>query len=329
MGIRRCSLLVSLAVWCVGASLPAFGQDCNGNGIFDGWEVTMPLEGHALYLDNGITDSDGTDDEYVDVGNDMTLDLRNNFTLEAWVLPTTVSGIRKRVISKGIPAVNGYGFGSGDNSGNLRFTTFGVLDYDTAGVYLSTGDWTHIAVVLDSANDAHFFVNGEFVEQVNGPAPARVNSLPLHIGRNPFDEGSEPWVGVVDELRVWGVPRSDDEIFENYDRTLDGSEEGLISYWRLDEGEGLFTEDLAGVNDGILLGGPTWIPWAADVNDNGIPDECECLADLDGSGAVDFGDILAVLSAWGNAGGPEDLDGSGIVDFGDILGILADWGPCP
>ncbi len=54
-----------------------------------------------------------------------------------------------------------------------------------------------------------------------------------------------------------------------------------------------------------------------------------CPEDLDMSGAVDFGDILAVLSAWGNAGGPEDLDGSGTVDFGDLLEILGAWGPCP
>jgi len=53
-----------------------------------------------------------------------------------------------------------------------------------------------------------------------------------------------------------------------------------------------------------------------------------CLADLDGSGAVDFGDILTVLAAWGNIGGPEDLDGSGTVDFGDLLIVLANWGPC-
>lgn len=54
-----------------------------------------------------------------------------------------------------------------------------------------------------------------------------------------------------------------------------------------------------------------------------------CAEDLDASGAVDFGDILAILSAWGNAGGPEDLDGSGTVDFGDILRVLAAWGACP
>lgn len=54
----------------------------------------------------------------------------------------------------------------------------------------------------------------------------------------------------------------------------------------------------------------------------------DCPEDLDKSGSVDFGDILAVLSAWGNAGGPEDLDMSGTVDFGDLLAILGAWGPC-
>ena len=53
-----------------------------------------------------------------------------------------------------------------------------------------------------------------------------------------------------------------------------------------------------------------------------------CPADLDGSGAVDFGDILAILAAWGSASGAEDLDNSGVVDFGDLLVVLGAWGPC-
>ena len=54
----------------------------------------------------------------------------------------------------------------------------------------------------------------------------------------------------------------------------------------------------------------------------------ECPADLDGSGAVDIGDLLAILAAWGNKGGPEDLDGNGVVDIGDLLIVLSSWGPC-
>ena len=44
---------------------------------------------------------------------------------------------------------------------------------------------------------------------------------------------------------------------------------------------------------------------------------------------MDCGDLVAVLAAWGNEGGPEDLDETGIVDIGDILAVLTAWGPCP
>ena len=53
-----------------------------------------------------------------------------------------------------------------------------------------------------------------------------------------------------------------------------------------------------------------------------------CPADLDGSGAVDFADILAILAAWGPCTCVEDLDGSGAVDFGDVRVVLAAWGTC-
>lgn len=54
-----------------------------------------------------------------------------------------------------------------------------------------------------------------------------------------------------------------------------------------------------------------------------------CVNDLDGSGSVDFGDVLLVLASYGATGSPYDLDGSGAVDFGDVLLILSNWGPCP
>jgi hypothetical protein len=51
-----------------------------------------------------------------------------------------------------------------------------------------------------------------------------------------------------------------------------------------------------------------------------------CPEDLDDSGSVDFGDILAVLSSWGTSEG--DVDGNGTTDFGDILAVLSEWGVC-
>ena len=62
-------------------------------------------------------------------------------------------------------------------------------------------------------------------------------------------------------------------------------------------------------------------------------DTC-AVADLDDSGAVDFGDLLVILESWGPcplSGGekcPADIVENGIVDFGDVVVILLTWGPC-
>jgi hypothetical protein len=54
----------------------------------------------------------------------------------------------------------------------------------------------------------------------------------------------------------------------------------------------------------------------------------DCPADVNGDGAVDVLDLLAVLAAWGNAGGPEDVNGDGAVNVLDLLEVLSAWGPC-
>ncbi len=62
---------------------------------------------------------------------------------------------------------------------------------------------------------------------------------------------------------------------------------------------------------------------------------CEpCPADLDGSGDVDFDDLLIVLSEWGDYKDcppfiAADIDQDCDVDFDDLLVVLSAWGPCP
>lgn len=82
----------------------------------------------------------------------------------------------------------------------------------------------------------------------------------------------------------------------------------------------------AGVSsvDGLVLTGGFWAP-------EGELASPPCPGDFDGSGAVDFGDLLEVLGAWGacpNACAP-DLDGNGAIDFADLVALLTLWGPCP
>jgi hypothetical protein len=60
----------------------------------------------------------------------------------------------------------------------------------------------------------------------------------------------------------------------------------------------------------------------------GDPNFAPCPADVNNDGMVDVLDLLAVLAAWGAAGGPEDINGDGIVDVLDLLALLGAWGPC-
>ncbi len=73
----------------------------------------------------------------------------------------------------------------------------------------------------------------------------------------------------------------------------------------------------------------------ADVNQNGIADICgPCPGDANADRFVNFADALAILALFGADYSPEtglgDVDGSGVVDFDDVLFLLANFGfPCP
>ena len=64
-----------------------------------------------------------------------------------------------------------------------------------------------------------------------------------------------------------------------------------------------------------------------DCNEDGLPDECDCPADLNGDGLVGGPDLSIMLSGWGSDG-VADLDGDGIVAGEDLARLLSSWGIC-
>jgi len=56
-----------------------------------------------------------------------------------------------------------------------------------------------------------------------------------------------------------------------------------------------------------------------------------CPEDVNGDGAIAFGDVLAILNAWGPCFGScaEDVNEDGLIGFADVLAVLTAWGPCP
>ncbi|GMU80471.1 MAG: hypothetical protein AMXMBFR47_03420 [Planctomycetota bacterium] len=75
---------------------------------------------------------------------------------------------------------------------------------------------------------------------------------------------------------------------------------------------------------------------SADVNHDAIPDDCQCLADINRDFVVDLADLARLLAAFGNdAGDPNfdaqsDIDADGEVSLSDLTILLSSFGvTCP
>ena len=69
-----------------------------------------------------------------------------------------------------------------------------------------------------------------------------------------------------------------------------------------------------------------------DVNDDGVPDECQCLGDVNGDGRIDVADVKSLLLGWGSCGDcstcGSDVTADCQVDVLDLLAVLSNWGVC-
>jgi len=70
--------------------------------------------------------------------------------------------------------------------------------------------------------------------------------------------------GLIDEVRVWNIGKTQGDINNNMKTVLTGNENGLVYYWRFDEGAGLLVSSQALTGYGTLGGGiqaaqPLWV----------------------------------------------------------------------
>jgi hypothetical protein len=110
--------------------------------------------------------------------------------------------------------------------------------------------WYHLAGTYDG-HTMTILVNGVPVVNQNTSGRLRVDSSNLYIGRgDPTFSGGEYFHGVLDEIRIWNVARSQEQIQAAMNKPLTGKEDGLVTYWNFDDGT---AKDLSGHgNDGIL-----------------------------------------------------------------------------
>lgn len=163
-----------------------------------------------------------------------------NFTLEAWVKPAGAGTIISCKGTEGGPGSGGFLLVIKPD-GSLKLATdngFGYFEVVSATTAVLDGQWHHIAGVRDGPN-LYLYLDCNLLTgtpQGNATPPLDVtNGLRMLCGAT--DQAQEPYnalTGLLAEVRVWNIARSQAELAANMNRPLEGNEPGLVAYWRLD-----------------------------------------------------------------------------------------------
>ncbi len=131
-------------------------------------------------------------------------------------------------------------------------------NYTDASLQLNTGEWYHLAVTYDNAARAlNVYLNGELAYTTTTSYIGYVN-FGVERGNETGSWGNVVrvfWVGysyepvrdfegLMAEVRIWNRVLSSDEInAENHFYTVDPTSEGLVAYWKCNEGTGNTIKD--------------------------------------------------------------------------------------
>ena len=159
----------------------------------------------------------GNNTSYITVPNSSAIDLTGSFSIEAWINPTSVTGISKGVISKGGTSLK---YGIRITSSRLVFITNGAprLSSKTTSL-IPVNTWTHISATYSSASNLFsLYINGvlDTSSIIAGAAPT-TNPDSLYLG---FSGSTTPFPGKMDEVRLWNRELSAAEVNNNMRTSL-------------------------------------------------------------------------------------------------------------
>jgi len=218
---------------------------------------------------NSVLSLDG-DGDYVEIADSEALNAINSqVTMEAWIKATAFPDVWMHIIYKGDkgPFANfknrSYGLWL-QNDGKLVLastpsdlnaqiglkTQIGLIVLDT---------WHHVTGVIDGQSGVmKILINGAEVASGGFGKDIRVSSLPLRIGwtheENALDPTYSPFAGQIDEVRIWNVAHTQEEIKTTMHTTLSGKEPGLVGYWQFDDGKNIAADSSPNHSDGKLMG---------------------------------------------------------------------------
>ena len=267
------------------------------------------------FVDLGACDALELDgDDRVTIPSSYALDMSTALTLEVWFMFTEDPYAWTHDRAYLLDRVGSYRLWySPGGTGNSVADQFFFDLWHWQGSFTTeqnwqTGVWYHLAGSWDGTT-SNFYVDGVLQDTDTIVKTLPGSSADVHLGSG---DGGSYFTGLVDEVRIWSVARSEEEIRAAV-CAIDGSEPGLTAAWSFDEGSG---QDVLDGSPNGLAGflGTSTSPEASDparADDDPVCFDLEWCdgLDNDGDGLVDEEDSLMAGPLW-------YLDGDGD-GFGD------------
>ncbi len=247
-------------------------NDISGNDNTGTWSGTGE---HWDLGKVGFGGSFNGSDDYVDAGNNSSLQLVDSITMEVWVkideFPTTDNSTWKSILNKdiafGIASNRQYAIGL-YNSGGTQYlqivlandgttSTSIALSSSTSGID-TTGVWYHIVGTWDgttNTNGADAYINGILKGSATSTfTTGRDMGANFTIGRSALQNSGQyyPFTGQIDQVRIYDYARTPAQIAWDYNRGKP------IAHWKFDECQGPTANDASGNgNNGTITIGAT------------------------------------------------------------------------
>jgi hypothetical protein len=243
-------------------------------------------------------------------------------TVSAWVKRTdnTADGMWHPIVSSGGNLNNGTGwfFSFSPSWGELRFYIGDNTNhYINANISnFPVNEWQFLTATVTNSNFS-LYLNGRELNTLNHSVSAIVyDSSPLKIGTLCYCGcGDHTFQGYLDDVKIFPYARTESQIKADYTAGLAGMStssdssvniggasskslsDGLVGYWKFDEGVGTTTIDYSGNNFTASLGG-TLPSWSSGKYGIGITFTDGSYLNISNSTTFDFPSSNFALSTW-------------------------------
>ncbi len=210
-----------------------------GDNLYDG------LSGTALSVDGS--------GDFINFGNQPLFDFggTKNFTFEVWVKPN-VANASGHIFSKYNRFIVGQYFLGLDNG--VVVLQREVAPYTLAGTQvLLANQWYHIAGTYDGT-EMKIYIDGVLNASQVSTGSASNNSTIVTMGGGYYNNAPGYFLNAeIDELRIWSVARTEQQIRENKHLTISSCESNLIANIQINEASGDIIDAASGIT-GTLNG---------------------------------------------------------------------------